>query len=612
MKKILFILAIITTFTVSAQVEFTGVGPSVVSLNQRFYLKYTVNKKGSNFKLPDLKAFQILSGPNTSYSSSVSIVNGNMTQNTSYTYTMVLLATKVGKFTLQPATIVVDGKTIKSNKVTIEVVKGNSNASANTNSGNNYNQTNQNKQTQTTSAGKNLFVRITTNKKNVYLGEQLTATIKLYTKYDIRGFQDAEYPNWNGFYKQDIQMPDQISLTKENINGEIYYTAVLDKVVLQPQKTGTIIIDPAKFEVVILSRSNRQRSIWDDFFNSGYTQKVVKVQSNKVKINVKPLPAAPEGFDGAVGDFKISAKLDKNTIDVNDAISLKIKISGTGNLKLINEPEINFPPDFELFDDAKVNDKINNSSNGSSGYREFEYLFSPRHSGTYQIPPVKFVYFNPVLKKYKTLTTKEFTITVNKGDGDETNTQRVITGVTKEDIKYLGKDIRFIKTGDLKLHKKGDFIFGSPFFILAYIIFLLLFAIIFVIVRKQIKDNANLELVKNRKASKYAKRRLKKAAKAMKENNKDKFYEEITKAVFGYISDKLNIPNAELSKENIRETLEKHNVNEEIMNELIDIIDTCEFERYAPSSKENWLQEIYKTTETLINKIERKIKKAKF
>jgi len=598
MKKILAILLTIVIGNVFAQVSFSGVGPGAVATNQRFYLKYTANEKGSNLKMQPPSEFKILTGPNVSYSSSTTYINGKVTSNTTYTYTYIVIATKEGKYTVPPASLTVSGKVYKSNKIVIDVVKG----SANTNNNNTNTNTNNNSNV---AAGNSLFAKIIVDKKSAYVGEQITATVKIYTKYDIRGFQDATYPSWNGFYKQDIPMPDQISLNKENVNGQIYYTAVLQKVILQAQKSGDLIISPATFEVVALVKSNRRRG----FFDSGYDQKVIKVKSNSVKISVKALPPAPDGFNGAVGDFKLSANIDKDKVSVNDAISLKVKVSGSGNLKLIDNPELNFPPDFELFDEAKINDKISNSSNGSSGYREFEYVFAPRHSGTYLIPSFDFVYFNPKLKKYKTLQSSKFTIEVDKGNGDTTEIQHVSAGMSKEDIKYLGKDIRHIKVGNLNLKKKGMYIFGSPFFIFVYLILIIIFIIMFVIIRKRIKDNANIKLMRNKKASKLAKKHLKSANNSLKTNNKNQFYEDITKAIFGYIGDKLNIPTFDLSKENIRETLASHSVENTLIDELISIIDTCEFERYAPSSKEGRLEEIYKSAETLINKLEKQIKK---
>ena len=602
---ILFILIIANLY--SQNVSFEATGPGAVSLNDRFYLKYTINANGSNFRAPNLSDFNILSGPNQSQSQSFNYINGKSTRSITITLTYILAPKKAGKFTVQPATITIGGKQYKSNPVNIEVVKnGQASTSKNSNSGQKNNNSSQ-------VAGDKIYVSIIPNKKTLYKGEQLTATVKIFTKYDIAGFEDIKFPSWNGFFTQEIPTSDQVSLKRENINGQIYYTAVLQKMILQPQKTGTITIEPAKFDVIILKQGQRKRrrSIFDDFFNSGYQKYRVSIKSKPVKIKVKALPNAPEEYDGAVGTFKFTASIDKDNVSVNDAISLKLKLWGNGNLKLINEPNVKFPPDFELFDDAQVTDNIKNTSGGASGSRTYEYIFSPRHSGDYKIPAISFVYFDPSLKKYKTIKSKEFSIHVEKGDGDSSQVTGIVRGTTKEDIQYLGKDIRFIKTGKLKLKEHGQYLFGSNFFMTVFLWSLLIFIILFIVKRKHIRDSADINLMKNKKANKMAKKHLKNASLSLKENNKNKFYDDIAKALWGYIADKLNISGTELNKENIESTLLNHNADNELVKEFIELLDTCEFERYAPTSKEDRLTEIYKSAETLIGKFERIIKKIK-
>ncbi len=610
-NKLLFILLITANIIFAQNVVFKAKAPNVVSQNERFYLQYTVNANANNPQFPNLSDFYVLSGPNQSQSQSVSIVNGKVSQNISLTYTFVLIAQKTGKFTIQPATITVKGKKYTSNPVTIEVLKSNnsnssSNSSAYSNRNNGQRSSNSNVQTN----GKKLFVKVLLNKRSVYKGEQLVATVKIYTKYDIAGFEDIKFPSWDGFYTQEIPTSDQVSLQRENVNGEIYYTAVLQKMILQPQRTGKITISPAKFDLVILKQvKRRSRSIFDDFFSSGYQRYRASIKSAPVSVNVKPLPPAPDGFNGAIGSFNFSAKLDKDNVKVNDAVSLKITISGNGNLKLIEEPKINFPPDFEMFGDPKIENKIKNTSSGSIGKKIIEYVFSPRHQGEYQIPSIKFVYFDPKLNKYKTINTEPFNIHVAKGDGDTTKFRGFVNNSNKEDIKYLGEDIRYINTGDLNLVKRSNYIFGSNGFWSVYILSILIFLILFIVKRKQIKERSNIRLMRNKQANKMAKKHLKNALKSLKENNKDKFYTDITKALWGYISDKLGISAAELTKDNIKDKLLKHNVEESIIKEFIDLLDTCEFEHYSPVSKEGRLNEIYKSAESLINKFEKNIKK---
>lgn len=598
MKQFIIILFILfVSVTYSQKVKFEAIVPSVVSASERFYLKYTINQTASDFRSPDLSDFKVLSGPNQSHSSNMSFVNGNMTKETTITLTYVLLAKKVGKFTIKPTTIKVKGKTYNSNSIKIEVVGKGQKPKKNTTSGtNNSSDIND----------KSIYVKVLVNKRNVYKGEQLIATVKLFTKYDIAGFEDIKFPSWNGFYTQEIPTSDQVTLNRENVNGEIYYTAVLQKMILQPQQTGSITIEPADFNIIILKKSRRR-----SFFDSGYKRFKASVKSKPVKINVKNLPKAPEGYNGTVGSFKFSAKIDKYNVKVNDAISLKINIWGNGNLKLIGEPEINLPPDFELFDDAQITDKIKNTSIGASGSRAFEYIFSPRHSGNYRIPPIKFVYFDPKLKKYKTLTSDEFNIKVERSDGDTTHHTNIVRGTTKEDIQYLGKDIRFIKTGKLILKEKSNYLYGSNLFLTVYLFSLLLFIILFIVKRKHIKDSADTVLMRNKKANKAAKKHLKSASISLKENNKNKFYDDVAKALWGYIADKLSLSGAELNKDNIETTLLKHKVENDLVAEFIELLNTCEFERYAPSSKEDRLTEVFESAETLIGKFERKIKKVK-
>ncbi len=610
MKNLLAILTVLLAHIVYSQnVSFQAIGPNVISNSDRFYLKYTINANASDFSAPNLSDFDILSGPNQSQSQSISFVNGKTSQEINITLTYILAPKKVGKFTIAPAKINVNGKTYQSNSVTIEVVQGTANNNQQNNQQNAQNQSNNT----STDEGNNIYVSVIPNKTTLYKGEQLTATVKIFTKYDIAGFEDVQFPSWNGFFKQEIPTPDQVTLNKENINGQIYYTAVLQKVVLQPQKNGKLVIEPAKFDIVIVKQVQRtnRRSIFDDFFNSGMQRFKVSVKSKPVTINVKELPTPPKDFDGAVGSFNFAASIDKNNVKENDAISLKVKIWGNGNLKLINEPKLIFPPDFELFDDAKISDNIKNTTEGTNGSRIYEYVFSPRHAGDYKIPPFNFVYFDPNLKKYKTFSSNEFNIHVEKGNDDSHEVTGIISGTTKQDIQYIGKDIRFIKTGNINLKEKNKFLFGSNFFVSIYLLSLLIFAILFIIRRKHIKDSSDIALMKNKKANKVAKKHLKNASISLKNNEKNKFYDDIAKALWGYIADKLSISGANLNKDNIEATLLNYNANSTIMKEFLELLEVCEYERYSPDSKEDRLAEVYANAETLIGKFERILKRIK-
>ena len=586
-------------------ITFKADAPNVVAVGERFRLTYTVNARGDNFESPAMPNFDILSGPSVSTSSSVQIVNGNMSQTITNTYTYILVAREEGKFEIPQAKIAIKNRQYFSNSLQIEVVKGSANAA----------QQNQNNQSQTQSqtsipqseiSNEDIFVRVNVSKKNVYLGEHIFATIKIYTKLNLSGFEDIKIPKYQGFWTQEIPTPSQISLQRENVNGQIYNVGVIQKMLLFPQQTGEIEIEPFVLDAVIAQRVQRQtRSIFDDFFGSNYQNVPVHLESKPVTINVKPLPAnKPESFNGAVGSLKMFAGIDTDSVKTNDAISLTVKISGTGNMKLIDAPKIDFPPDFDVYD-PKVSTNIKNTESGSSGSKTFEFLFQPRHAGQFRIPPVKFTYFDVDAKDYKTLTTSDFNIFVERGNED--NTKTVVTGLSKEDIKFIGSDIRFIKTDPVRLMKTNDFIYGSRLFILTYFSSIVLFGLVLILRRNQIKRNANLAQVKNRKANKISRKRLKLAASYMKANDEIKFYDEIAKALWGYVSDKLTIPVADLTKDNVTEELNKRNVENGLVDKFIDVLDKCEYARFAPSKDGSQKEEIYKEAGEVIVELERKI-----
>jgi hypothetical protein len=584
-----------------AQVTFKATAPRVVAVGEQFRLSYSVNAKGSNFSQPDFGKFSVLSGPNVSSSSSVQIINGNMTQSVSYTYNYIMMATAEGKFTIPPASVAVKGKTYQSNALTIEVVKGSATASTQSNSGGRAAI-----KTDKSNAGKDVFVAVNVNKKSLYQGESLVADIKVYTRKDLAGFDDIKFPPFTGFWSQDIEAPTQIQLHRENVNGVIYNVGLFKKVLLFPQRSGSITIDPFKITLITQERV-RSNNPFDDFFGGSYRRVPVKTASKPVVIKVKPLPDnKPKDFNGAVGRFKMTASIDKNKVKANEAINLKIRITGTGNLKLIKPLNVDFPPDIDVYDPkTSLNTKV--TTGGISGSITFTYLFIPRYAGTYRIAPITFSYFDTSTKTYKTITTREFEITVEKGSGDEEMTSGVVQGLSKEEVKFIGKDIRFLKT-NFKLKKIQQPLYNSKLFYLTYILSFILFVLVLIIRRSQIKKNANQAKVKNRKANKVSRKRLKKAAGFMKQNSDEKFYDEVLKAIWGYLSDKLLIPVAELSKDNVSEILEKHNVDKQLITELMQLLDACEFARFAPASVSGGMDEIYKKAGKLISALDQKIK----
>lgn len=595
----LFILLAGINLFASAQVSFKATAPRVVALGEQFRLSYSVNAKGSGFQQPNFGEFRVLSGPNVSQSSSVQIVNGNMTQKVNYTYSFVIMPLKEGKFSIPGATINVKNKKHTSNELSIEVVKGQQSAKK---VGGQRTSTVDNKGV----TDKSVFVAVNVNKKTLYQGESLVAEIKVYTQKSLAGFEDIKFPPFTGFWSQDIESPQQIQLHRENVNGQIYEVGLFKKLLLFPQRSGEIEIDPFKITLITQQRV-RSNNPFDDFFGGSYRRVPYKLASNAVKINVKPLPNnKPSDFNGAVGKFNMTATLDKAQVKANEAINLNIKISGNGNLKLIKPLKVDFPPDIDVYDPkTTLNSKA--SVAGVNGNINFNYLFIPRYAGTYRIAPITFSYFDSATKSYKTISSREFEIKVDKGSGDEEMSSGVVQGLTKEDVKYIGKDIRFLKT-NFQLDKITMPIFGSLWHYLSYLVALLLFLAIVLIRRAQIKQNANQAKVKNRKANKVSKKRLKKASVFMKNNEDEKFYDEILKAIWGYLSDKLVIPVANLSKDNVAEILDERTVDKETTSVLMQLLDACEFARFAPTSVSGGMDDIYKKASSLITKLDQKIK----
>ncbi len=580
--------------------KITASAPQVVEVGEQFRLLFVINAVPSSFEAPEIKDFYVLSGPNQSTSTSIQIINGKRTQSVTITYSYYLQATSAGIFNIDPARIKVKGEEYTSNSVTVEVITGSKPVRPQQPPA-----TTDQQQAEIT-GDEEIFIRIVTDKKNVFQGEHIIATIKLYTRLPISGFGNNEMPDFNGFWTQDIETPTQITLQRENLGGRIYNTGIIRKQILFPQRSGEITIEPVKLETYIRQRVNRPSSIFDDFFGSSYQNVLKLLVSDPVKIAVKPLPEnKPESFTGAVGSIRLNTEIDKTEAKTNDAISLKIKISGNGNIKLIDNPKINFPPDFETYD-PKVTTNINNSENGQSGTKIFEYLIIPRHAGNYRIPPISFAYFDLRTNQYKTLSSNEFMINVSKGDEEEEVS--VISGLSKEEYQRLGSDILFIKTHPFKVYPVGKSLFGSYPFYLSYIISLLLFIMLIVLRRTHIKRTQNIELVRNRRANKMARKRLRQAHTYIKENKKEKFYEAVLRALMGYISDKFNIPLSELSRDASRQTLMDTGIEEQIIEPFISIVDICELARYAPVSKEEKIEEVYSHAVKALSNIEQNIK----
>lgn len=604
-KKLLIaiLLMVPAVFAGADNVRFTMSAPNVVSAGEQFRLSFTLNESGSDLQLPDLSNFDILMGPSTSQSSSIQIMNGKTTQEVSFSYIFILRAKEEGTFTIHPASIKVDGKVYESNELKIQVVKGQvpqqgSSAAP---------QQQQNEPAVASQLSKeDLFVRTELDKQNAYKGEQIIATVKIYVapNVPITGFEDVKLPSFEGFWTQDIEIPGQISFTREVHNGKIYQVGILKKTLLFPQQTGRIRIDPFEITTQIRQQIRKQRSFFDDFFDN-YRTVTARVTSDPVTVNIKDLPGAPDGFYGGVGNLSFAAKPDKMETRSNEAGTFRINIQGSGNLRLIEAPKVDFPADFEVYD-PKSTDNFSVTGSGMAGTKTFEYLFIPRYAGDFTIPSVKFASFNPSTGQYSIQSSPEYQIHVEKGDDNQNTT--VTSAYSKEDVKYIGKDIRYIKQDQYKLKARSALFFGSSFFWMINLGAVLVFLIVAFIYRKKLHENANIQLVRTKKANKVARKRLKEAYSFMKHNQAEEFHESVLRAYWGYLSDKLNIPVADLNREKASDTLVKRGVGPEVIADFISLLDTCEFARYAPSSAGGTLNELYSKAAALMGKLEKQIR----
>ena len=600
-KVILFFILISTVIGAWAdEITFTANAPEVVVSGDQFRLSFTVNsQKVRDFRAPSIQGFEVLMGP----SRSTQYQNYNGVVTNSITFTYILMAEKEGTYKIPGATIVADGNNYTSTSVEIKVLPPDQ-SSSNAGSGrasSSRNQANSGKITD-----KEVFMLATVNKTSAYEQEAILLTYKIYTQVNLTGL-NGDVPDLKGFHTQEVELPNQKTFTLEHYNGRNYNTTVWRQFVLFPQQTGKIEIPSVTFEGTVSQRV-ASADPFDAFFNGGNYINITKnLVTPKLAIDVKALPAGkPSNFSGGVGEFTLSSSISTQELKTNDAVTIKLVISGTGNMKLINTPEVGFPQDFEIYD-PKVENKFNLTRNGLAGNKVIEYLAIPRHAGTYTIPPIEFSYFDLKSQSYKTLKTDAYTLNVAKGEG---NSDQVVANFTsKEDLKVLGQDIRYIKTGETRLTKKDDYFFGSMSYYMWYIIPLALFIAFMMAYRKQAMENANVAKVRTKKANKVATKRMKNAGKLLAEKKSEAFYDEVLKALWGYISDKLSMPVSQLSKDNIEEELQKHQVADELIKEFINNLNECEFARYAPGNQDEKMDKIYSSAIDVISKMENSIKR---
>ncbi len=599
------IFAISVTSLIAQDIVLEAEYPSVVQSGQQFTVVWTVNANGGDFTAPSFDGFYKLMGPSTSYSSSTQIINGKVSRNIANSFTYVLQAMDAGNFTIPEATYTINKDVYKSDPITIEVIAGNAAQTGNqVNTNTNTSQQNP-ATTRTNTSGNQIFLDFIVNKKEVYVGEPVLATAKIYTRVNLSGISDVKFPSFTGFMKTDLDTPPLNNLVEENVNGTIYGAGVLQQFLLYPQISGDIAIEPMSVTALQqqrVSASSGFDSFFDDFFSS-YQNVPVAVASDPLTIKVKPLPGnRPADFAGVVGKLEMKSAIDKDTVNVNDAITLSITITGNGNLRIAASPKLDLVPDIEQYD-PKITDNIKNSTSGTSGSRTFEFLLIPRFYGDYTIPPVTYSYFNSSTGRYEQLSTPEYHFYANKVDDSSTGLM-VYGGVSKEDVRYVGQDIRFVKNRAGKLQKTDTLMSESGSFYSLYGFALLLFLAILFARREHVRRNSDITAVKNRKAGKVAAKRLKIASDCLAKNEMDRFYEEVLKALWGYLSDKLSVPLSSLNKNGILETLKDKGVEDSKIDELSQIIDTCEFARYAPSSSEAAASDLYTKASGFIKYLE--------
>jgi len=614
MKNLIFLFAIFclgSSRILAQDVTFRATSEKTVVVNQQFRVNYTLStpgQDGKNMQLGDIKNLELLYGPVVSQQgSSTSIINGKMSSSSTTVFTCVFMAKSEGTFTIPPATIAVGNSTYKSNDLTVKVLPADQAAAA-ASQNNIADQADQQQQvTGASASNKDLFVVMNVSKNSVYENEGFLVTFKLYFLVDVTGFENVKFPEFEGFISQEIDLGKDTQMNLESYNGRNYRTAIIKQTILFPQHSGQITIGSGKFDVIARIRSQqRVHSIFNDFLDT-YSDVKKTLTSAPVTINVKPLPTErPASFSGAVGNYTMTSSINSQNVKTNDAVTIKVAISGTGNIKLIANPKIVFPNDFEVYDPT-VDVKTKITQSGVTGTKAIDYNAIPRYAGDFTIPKAEFSYFDLSSGTYKTLTTEEYKLHVAQGPAGS-GTAPIVNATNKEDIRFLGKDILYIKTDNYNFHK-GSFFFGTFGYYLWYIIPALLFIVLFIIYRKQAAENANIALVRTKKANKVASKRLKAAAKYLNENKKEAFYDETLRAVWGYLSDKLNIPVSALTKDNVEANLTQYGVDENLINDFRNILDTAEFARFAPAEGSGTMSELYNSTIQAIDKMENTIKK---
>ena len=606
MKRLFItVIAGLAALIASAQDVIRVEAPNVVAADEQFNVTFIIEGENSpsGFTWDSGSDFQVLWGPQSGRSVSTQIINGKRTTSSQTTYTYVLRPTGTGKFNIPTATAKVKGKEIRSESKTIEVA-----AAGAASSRPQTQQGSASRSQQTGVADEDIFMTLELSRTNVVVGEPITATLKLYQRVNVAGFENVSFPDFNGFWSQEIEAPTNIEFSREVYEGQIYNSALLRKFILIPQQQGAVKINPAEMVCLVNIRvASAGNSIFDGFFDDYRTIRK-RVATKPLAVNVSPLPAgAPASFGGGVGTFEISAKLSKDTLKTHEAGSLLVTVTGKGNVSLLEAPKVSFPPDMEVYD-TKVSDRIDKG--GLNGVRYYEFPFIPRSYGDFVIEPIKYSYYDVNTKRYVTLETPAIPLTVERGNETDGGGV-VISGPSQKDVRTLGSDIRFISTKAPGLASKGAFFVGSPSFWIITVLIFVVAAICWAAFRKLAARRADVVGTKTRKATKMALKRLQLAGTFLKQNLYTAFYEELHKALIGFISDKLNMPMAEQSKERMAEALKEKNVNETLVAKFIAILDACEFARYSPDAGHDAMAAHYDEAVEIISSMDSEMKTKK-
>ena len=616
------ILLLVAIIPVSGQ-KLTIQAPSQAEVGRRVRVSYTLNSNDfDRIQIDgDFTGFDLLFGPSISTSNSIRIINGQTSQSSSTTFTYTLAPQKAGTFVLPSASLNCGGQKVKSGTAKIEVLPAGDNSShqqQGANQGNNYGQQNQGSygassggssrmHTPTSDekiGNKDLYFTVTASKKHVYEQEAILLTYKLYSLVTVEQLA-GEIPQLDGFHTQEIEQPQQRSFTMERVGNKNYGTVVWRQYVVFPQKSGKLTIPAVDYEADVVVQ-DRNVDPFDAFFGGGSMMQRVKkvVRAPSVEILVDALPAKPANFSGAVGkDFQISGKLTPEQVDANDATTLTLTVTGTGNIKLINCPNIEWPKDFEVYD-PKTNQTTKLTTAGTSGKVTYECVAVPHHGGQYTIPAVEFCYFDTNSKSYKTVSTGEFHLGVAKGVENASSRQQ------QEELQELANDIRYIKQGDVQLNTPGEERYGSLGYWSLYVASLLAFAIVLFVFRRQARLNADHTQVRGRKASKVVAKRLKNASKMLKAGQAEPFYDEVMRALWGYVADKLGLPVTDLNKDNVSDKLQARGVDEENVQRFLSVLSDCEFARFAPGDPTSNMDHLYDNASQVIERLETLIQKA--